>query len=155
MLSILLPLMPKLRLSGAIQLLPLHILMEWTEQCSANIFLLINSLTTFEIGIFSFHNKRCFSLPLYSRLLWKSMIHCTWISVIFLFFLPSSSHLSALSSVSSTSLSISTLLCSLCLFSIYSSLFLFYTISCSSSPIKYVLPTIMCQQWSRVTHVTP
>jgi hypothetical protein len=43
----------------------------------------------------------------------------------------------------------------LCLFSLYSSWLLFCRISCSSSPIKYVSPKIMCQYWSSFTHVTP
>jgi hypothetical protein len=150
MLSTHLPLMPKLRL------LPLHILMEWTEQCSSTIFLLINSWTSFEIGIFSFSwQEMLFTSTLFQTYMKKTdwlylkqrqlpffliivfPVKCAFFSLIsFLIYLYITSY-------------------TVFIFCVYSSLLLFCWISGSSLPIKYVSPKIMCQQWSSFIHVTP
>ena len=70
----------------------------------------------FKLAYCPFHNKRCILPPLYSRIIQKSLIDCTWSNGSILFLLPSSFPWSALSSVSSASLYISALIPSLCLF---------------------------------------
>jgi hypothetical protein len=126
MLSTHLPLLSKLRRSEAIQLLPFHILMDWTQQSFSTVILLMNSWATLEIVIFSFpQQEMLFTCTLCQTYMKKS--DCLYMKQRHfpVFFLPSSWPWSALSSLSSASLSLSTLLPSLCLFPVYSSLLLF------------------------------